>query len=811
MSGDKYGEMCTWRYDTQQRHVWSPHEYLVTSMAWGDHSGDNTVYTGSADGLVKSIDLDTYDSTPLMRLNPLGWQGKPKQWRMVYALGGGDGCLWAGDDVGNIHILDPRGGAGGTHGRTVHQFNAHGKNNKVQYVHSNPRAPWLMATCGNDKAARVWDARMLKPPARARASWPDMAGELWASHGGSASNAADVSVAVVTLLHPRAVNAAVWSPVSGRKLMTTCLDNRIRIWDNPMVLHGAHAAPPTHPSEVTPSTAELDNDEADSEDDDFENTTKQSDDTIHAAASVPTSGADLDLGEAHPPPSSTLIHSHDFGRYLSPFRAQWDPKDTAERLVVCGRYISEDFNGVKLHPIDLLDAQRGRSGVPSSTVVTQLVDPIVPTICPVNAVSPHEHAVATGSSMSMFVWKPVPPKLLSRPTAPRSPGDTSKNASSSASAAAAPSTSGGPAGHVPWWELPEYTLALQALEASGSKKGKGGKGGKAGGVKRSRSGGDVARSFTAAAAAAAGMPSSTSAAVSPAAPSASASLDVLVCSGREGGATAYNVAAALNKNKKAAAAKARAARRDTAEARAVKAKAEQSANARAEALFQKRAAKTLEGCETPKSGAAHTDLNTSAAPASTGASIVDLTSPEGAQDDARTPAQQSTPPPSRTRRPRSKNTPPERVSPYFSPPKIGGASDGVAAAEAKQRTAPRRTRTAARTQSPAAQEPQQQQSESSLTPLQQFAYSAPSVGQGVGGGLRSARRLDSTKLRELRAAATAPTPSHAAATAAGPSKAAAPSGHDSSDDSDFADALPASLLLHSSPPPGGSGGRRGRK
>jgi hypothetical protein len=30
-------------------------------------------------------------------------------------------------------------------------------------------------------------------------------------------------------------------------------------------------------------------------------------------------------------------------RYLTPFRAEWDPKDLTERLVVVGRYISEDW------------------------------------------------------------------------------------------------------------------------------------------------------------------------------------------------------------------------------------------------------------------------------------------------------------------------------------------------------------------------------------------------------------------------------------------------------------------------------------
>ena len=787
MSGDKYGEMCVWQYETQARHVWSPHEYLVTSMCWGGEAGDNTVYTGSADGLVKAVDLDTYDSTPLLMLNPLGWQGKPKEWRMVYSLGGGDRCLWAGDDVGNVHIVDPRGGAGGVNGRTVHQFNAHGKGNKVQFVQSNPVAPWLVATCGNDKAARIWDARMLRLPPGARASWPAGGGELWSRHASSTAGAADASCAVVSLLHPRAVNSAVWSPCTGRKLMTTCLDNRIRIWDNPLVLHGVQEAPHVHPTEAAvrqpPSRQRGQGGGAtDSEDDDFESSAMQP----RAAPAAPVSGAELDLGDAFPPPSSTLIHSHDFGRYLSPFRAQWDPKDSAERLVVCGRYISEDFNGVKLHPIDLLDAARGGAGGPSATVVTQLVDPLVPTICPVNAVSPHEHAVATGSSMSMFVWKPVPMHLVPPPG-----GGAPPPSSSSAEDEPAPKST---TGHTPWWELPEYTEPATTLEANGGKKGR------AGGGKRARGGGDVARSFTAAAAAAAGVP----AAPAIGATTPAALLDVLVCSGRDGGVQAYNVVSALNKNKKAAAAKARAARKDTAEARAVKAKAAQQASG---PLPDTTAPAAVGRRRTAKQRSAASASPVQSAPGSRGAAavedaVVNLVSPE--VDAAPAPT-----PPAKKRRPaprssaRKDSTPPQRVSPYFSPPPagappVGGADTGVPDAPPDtHRGTPtsqagvKRARSAANasTQATAASKAS---TAAPPSPLERFAY-------GGAGGLLSARRLDRSSISQLQRAEQQ-AKAAAASVAAVPGNSCQPADSDSSDDSDFADALPAAMLVAKASP-----------
>lgn len=38
------------------------------------------------------------------------------------------------------------------------------------------------------------------------------------------------------------------------------------------------------------------------------------------------------------PPDREIVHSHDFNRYLTPFRAEWDPTDDSERRVVVGRW-----------------------------------------------------------------------------------------------------------------------------------------------------------------------------------------------------------------------------------------------------------------------------------------------------------------------------------------------------------------------------------------------------------------------------------------------------------------------------------------
>lgn len=139
------------------------------------------------------------------------------------------------------------------------------------------------------------------------------------------------------LVHGRVVNSAYFSPFTGSKILTTSQDNRIRVWDS---IFG-----------------------------------------------------NLDS------PSKEIVHSHDFNRHLTCFRAEWDPKDFSESLAVIGRYISENYNGVALHPIDFIDTNTGQ-------LVAEVLDPNITTISPVNKLHPRDDVMASGSSRSIFIWRP---------------------------------------------------------------------------------------------------------------------------------------------------------------------------------------------------------------------------------------------------------------------------------------------------------------------------------------------------------------------------------------------------------------------
>ena len=106
-------------------------------------------------------------------------------------------------------------------------------------------------------------------------------------------------------------------------------------------------------------------------------------------------------GRLDGPPSREIVHSHDFSRYLTAFKGVFDPKDPTERTLLIGRYISEDYDGLALHPIDVFDVATGRQQA-------ELIDTNVTTICPVTVPHPTDNLVAAGSSRNIFVWEPVP-------------------------------------------------------------------------------------------------------------------------------------------------------------------------------------------------------------------------------------------------------------------------------------------------------------------------------------------------------------------------------------------------------------------
>jgi DNA damage-binding protein 2 len=272
------------------------------------------------------------------------------------------GALLVGDDAGGVHVLDPRAQ------RAAGSFQAAKKGTKVVALSVCPRDPSVFVTGGNDHNARIWDIRacgLAGGDATAADATGSGAAGATAAGGGAAARALSLSLA--TLAHPRVVNAAVFSPITGRKLLTTCQDNRLRVWDH--------------------------------------------------------------WGAGGTTPDRELVHSHDFSRYLTPFKAQFDPKDPSESGFLIGRYISEDYNGTALHPIDMLSAKTGR-------LLSALTDANVQTICTVVTPHPTRDVIAAGSSRNIFVWEPVLEEDEAEGAAARAEADAARGGGESAGARA---------------------------------------------------------------------------------------------------------------------------------------------------------------------------------------------------------------------------------------------------------------------------------------------------------------------------------------------------------------------------------------
>ena len=331
VSGDKRGQVAFWDhvqvFDKTVLEHGAAHMWLVTAFKFLPPSMDaDHVYSASVDGTVCRINIETQQVAQVGNLNPgATWTDDMEDgtWRSAYAMDAlpSRQAMLCGDDIGQVHLLDVRSPG-------VQAIWLAGKaKNKLVSVAVNPADDNLVCCAGNDHFARLWDVRVMTSGSSG-------------GHSGGGNKA--LSAALATLPHPRVVSHAAFSPITGRTLVTTCTDNRLRVWDRVGV-----------------------------------------------------------AGRVDGPPSREIVHSHDFSRYLTSFKGVFDPKDPTERTLLIGRYISEDYDGLALHPIDVFDTATGRQQA-------ELIDSNVATICPIAVPHPTEHIVAAGSSRNIFVWEPVP-------------------------------------------------------------------------------------------------------------------------------------------------------------------------------------------------------------------------------------------------------------------------------------------------------------------------------------------------------------------------------------------------------------------
>lgn len=221
VSADKSGEVAMWSFGNEigarERKVamgverMQIHRCNVTGVQF---RGGEEMFTSSADGFVCRTRLELFGSEggseKIVNMNPGGWTGNGKNWRMAYGMclhgdggegggGGLNGCFTAGDDKGNMLTMDVRAAA-----PTSEAFKGH--KDKVQWMDGNNFDTRLFASASNDRTVRVWDVRRLGNGAELCCI--DMRND-----GGS-------------------IPGVEWSRGTGTKLLVTAQPNKLKVWNN---------------------------------------------------------------------------------------------------------------------------------------------------------------------------------------------------------------------------------------------------------------------------------------------------------------------------------------------------------------------------------------------------------------------------------------------------------------------------------------------------------------------------------------------------------------------------------------------------
>ncbi|CAN8072167.1 unnamed protein product [Agarophyton chilense] len=315
-------------FQSQPSHV---HHCNINNIAFD--SNPDVCYTSSSDGKVSALRIPLMETgrtealedpvsacDTIVDLNPDGWR-RSVSFKMAYGMAYDTTrkCLYVGASDGTIRRFDPRESCNTAD--VMSKFHA----SKVTCIHLNPVNSDLLVTASNDTLICLWDAR--KFVENQSLGW---------------------------YKHDRVVSSAYFSPNTGSKLLTTSLDNKLRVWDN-----------------------------------------------IHAIQGFANQNEDAQPLE--------IVHSHDFHRHLTAFRAVWDPKDWRDDLFMCGRFLGDayldeegsDDDAQVLHPIDMFSAKAG-------TVVHSLIDSDVQLICTSNKYSPSSDVIATAASQNLILWSPPP-------------------------------------------------------------------------------------------------------------------------------------------------------------------------------------------------------------------------------------------------------------------------------------------------------------------------------------------------------------------------------------------------------------------
>ena len=198
--GDKDGNVSLWHIDRREPSpsdgvfMFAPHRQYVAGLAWSA-TDSSVLYSASYDGSVRALRAERCAFEKIFSSEEIEIS--------AMAVGAdGDASLWIGDNDGKIRAIDPRAKCAAKPALAAHAPS------KVNMLSLCPGRQHLLASAGGDSAVRVWDVRALtrKKP-------------------------------LVELNYTRGSQGAEWAPDGSGSLLTTCYDDRLRVYarlaDNP--------------------------------------------------------------------------------------------------------------------------------------------------------------------------------------------------------------------------------------------------------------------------------------------------------------------------------------------------------------------------------------------------------------------------------------------------------------------------------------------------------------------------------------------------------------------------------------------------
>ena len=206
--GDKRGHIGIWNIGSESENdgvlLYKPHMQYVSGMEWmGSQSSHPTgILTCSYDGTVRLLDCEH------------------QKWLCLHATGAESGVrneeddeyscmkssgesLYLGDNQGNLHIMDMRVARGRSkkNNNQIQAMNIHNKKINTLSVHNN-----TLISSSSDATISLWDIRNIKK-------------------------------AVGNLNVSRTCQSAYFSPDGSGRVLVTCYDDSVQIWDCNQVLH----------------------------------------------------------------------------------------------------------------------------------------------------------------------------------------------------------------------------------------------------------------------------------------------------------------------------------------------------------------------------------------------------------------------------------------------------------------------------------------------------------------------------------------------------------------------------------------------